>query len=932
MSIKIATLNLCLGLTNKKNNVKQILNEEDIDVLCLQETEVDADVDAGLMSLPGYCYESETNDTRSRVGIYVNNTVDYTRRRDLESINSHIIVIDIKSNKELRIINLYRSFNPPNNAHPKTFFESQLHIIKNALNDNCILLGDFNLDLNMKGIHRYPFKRYFEAMDENLGDFNLLQMVNFNTWSRVVNGVVRESAIDHLYCSDPSSVTDLHCCEPIFGDHKMIMFNSLTAKSRPVCSYKRSWIKYKKEILIERLSRTNWDLTSDTVQDYWNQFETKILQIVDDIAPMTTFKNNTYNKNATPDFIKKKTNLRKRLIKTKKYRKDPSIYQKIKDLNREIKAYYNKSKSKRVRQSILPGNTQSLWRAVKIAKDVNTSSIPNKMYTKNEVPIDSGQLPQSFADFFDAKIRDLVEEIDMDDSMYNGKKKLNSIPEHFMGRERILQCIKSLSMKNTEGYDRIPQRILVDGSDHLLTPLTRLFDLIYNHKQIPEQWKVSKTVPIYKNKGNINNITNYRPIANLCSTSKLFEKLILKRILEIQELNNEDITGQNQHGFKKGRGTATLSAELQNMIARAMDGEEYVLVASLDLSAAFDLVDVKLLIKRLIIIGLPDDVIQLINEWLTNRYYYVDINGKTSTLFDLLLGTVQGSILGPILYALFVSPLWDVIPCLSFADDSYLLKSNKVLPQLIKDMEKSLEAMTKWLKKSGLKVNEAKTEVCFFCKNDTRPVEVMICNSKVTSKSTISVLGIIFDSKLNWSPQVHHAIKKANKALNAIKLIRKYFNSSELIQIITSNFYSLLYYNSEIWYTKSLNANLKQQIFASSARALKLSLHYPPELTNYMTLHKKTKRATPEMYNEYKLSLMLFKLYNECIPNLEWVNLNFQLVTMSRQTHFCCIKNNNSKIGLQTLTNRFHCLNNKIPLDWLNLSLNSFKINVRHCF
>ena len=134
-----------------------------------------------------------------------------------------------------------------------------------------------------------------------------------------------------------------------------------------MCSYKRSWIKYKKEILIERLSRTNWDLTSDTVQDYWNQFETKILQIVDDIAPMTTFKNNTYNKNATPDFIKKKTILRKRLIKSNRYRKDPSIYQKINDLNREIKAYYNKSKYKRVRQSILPGNTQSLWRAVKIA-------------------------------------------------------------------------------------------------------------------------------------------------------------------------------------------------------------------------------------------------------------------------------------------------------------------------------------------------------------------------------------------------------------------------------------------------------------------------------------------------------------------------------------------------------------------------------------
>jgi hypothetical protein len=114
-------------------------------------------------------------------------------------------------------------------------------------------------------------------------------------------------------------------------------------------------------------------------------------------------------------------------------------------------------------------------------------------------------------------------------------------------------------MKNTEGYDRIPQRILIDGSEHLIAPLTKLFDLIYTHKQIPEQCKLVKTVPIYKNKGNINNITNYTPIENLCSISKLFEKLILKRILEIQKQNNVDITGQSQHGFKKGRGTATLS-------------------------------------------------------------------------------------------------------------------------------------------------------------------------------------------------------------------------------------------------------------------------------------------------------------------------------------------------------------------------------------
>ncbi len=82
--------------------------------------------------------------------------------------------------------------------------------------------------------------------------------------------------------------------------------------------------------------------------------------------------------------------------------------------------------------------------------------------------------------------------------------------------------------------------------------------------------------------------------------------------------------------------------------------------------------------------------------------------------------------------------LWDLIPCFSFALDSYLPKSNKVLPQLIRHMEKSLEAINKWLKKSGLKVNEANTELCIFLKNEIQPVEVVICNQKVKSKFTIS--------------------------------------------------------------------------------------------------------------------------------------------------------------------------------------------------
>jgi hypothetical protein len=141
-------------------------------------------------------------------------------------------------------------------------------------------------------------------------------------------------------------------------------------------------------------------------------------------------------------------------------------------------------------------------------------------------------------------------------------------------------------------------------------------------------------------------MVNYRPIAILCSTSKLFEKLILKLSISLIPANT---------GSKKKEAVLICQLNCDLLKLRPWTNSEYVLVASLSVSAAF-VINIKLLIKPLKILQLPDDVIQLINEWLTDTSFYVDINGESSTQLDLLLGTVQGSILGPIQYALFVSP------------------------------------------------------------------------------------------------------------------------------------------------------------------------------------------------------------------------------------------------------------------------------------
>ena len=174
--------------------------------------------------------------------------------------------------------------------------------------------------------------------------------------------------------------------------------------------------------------------------------------------------------------------------------------------------------------------------------------------------------------------------------------------------------------------------------------------------------------------------------------------------------------------------------------------------------------------------------------------------------------------------------------------------------------------------------------------------------------------------------------KKANNALNAIRLIRKYFNTPELLQLITSNFYSILYNNSEIWHIPSLKATLKQSLLSASAKALKLCKYYPDPMISFERLHIMNKRALPAEILIYKHAIQLHRLYNFEGTTIEWSHLNFNQILTSRQNVFMTLKSNKSKVGLNAMANRLSILNGKIPLEWLRLSRNSFKIKCKAIF
>ena len=918
-----------MGLKNKKDYVYKTLKENDIDICLLQEVEVPHEHNHTLLSDVSYKIEIEKNSIKSRCAIAIKNTICYERRLDIEKEDLGIVILDLNGQDKYRIVNVYRSFNPPNNATPLAFFKSQLKIIETAVttsvNRKIIIAGDFNLNENNRYHTNHNSKYLFENLNALCEHLNLIQIVNFPTWQRVVNNVLKESILDHIYVKNPFIIENISAIIPLIGDHRLIRFEIKSRPDPPQTFLRRNWKNYSKDKLIQALAAVDFSVETDSVQASWNLFENSVIEIVDNLAPLELTEANSTSKVAKNVNlnVKRKLSLRKRLIKNLKTNPSNNLRDRINNLNYEIRTHFKNSKRNEIRNKIIPGNSKSLWDAVKIAKNVNKPNLPPKL-TKNDIEIAPSELPDTFAEYFKNKVENIVLDQTINNEVYNGVRKLYCADVHFMSIENILEAVNSLKNKKCEGHDRIPQKILIDGIEILKFPLSYLFNQIFTQKKIPEQWLIAKVIPIFKKGSNLK-IENYRPISNLCSTSKIFEKLILLRIEKIQQLKKLDLTGKPQHGFKKKHSTKTAGIKLQSILARALDDNNYAIMATLDLSSAFDVVNVDLLLIRLKVMGLPHDIITLLSEWLKTRYFYVSIGGESSYIHHCGVGTVQGSILGPLLYALFVSPLFDLACMTMFADDNYVIVWHKQLNILSIEIKNTLETIIRWFKDSGLKVNDEKTVMCLFYRNDIAPITITINTKIITSTPTMNVLGVTFDSKLNWQNHVEIAIKKSQKALQAVKLIQPFMLKSELLTILKSNFYSILYYNADIWLLPSLKQILKTKLTSTSAGALKMCCFGYDRTISYEKLHELVKYPNPIQICLFNHSLLLYKIYNDPQESRDWLDLFFNQNFNARSNFVSFYDTSKFKPGKNLLANRFVAINRKIPYDWLNLPFSKYK-------
>ena len=209
----------------------------------------------------------------------------------MEKNNCHIVIVDLHFTQKLRLINIYRSFHPPDGSSATDFFMSQLEIIRSAICSNCYIMGDFNLDGGMNLRPDYHNKMLQNKLKLLASELKLIQVVEFNTWLRIINGTRKESLLDHVYLNNLASLNSIYFEIPIFGDHVLVIAElSIRKLNTENNSLVRNWSTYSDVTLKTTLNPLIMShcllFINCSVQTYWNLLESVLIAASDTVSPL----------------------------------------------------------------------------------------------------------------------------------------------------------------------------------------------------------------------------------------------------------------------------------------------------------------------------------------------------------------------------------------------------------------------------------------------------------------------------------------------------------------------------------------------------------------------------------------------------------------------------------------------------------------------
>jgi endonuclease/exonuclease/phosphatase family metal-dependent hydrolase len=264
-NLSICTWNLCLGLQYKLNYVKEILFKENIDILCLQETELEVGFDMNNLHINGYEIETDLANNTIRTVIYIKTTMSYEKLVN-QHLNQNLIILRITQQNmpRLFISAIYRPWRNIDGLSQEDAFMGQVSEMERLIprNSECLILGDLNIDYakrNNRNVVNRSLTQVLKTMVEN---HSLEQVVSFNTWSRSVNGHFRSSILDHVYTNDADKIKSVTSISIPISDHTPVKVEyEFQSKSIRKTMTVRNWKNYSKEKWLAQLKTVDWEIT-----------------------------------------------------------------------------------------------------------------------------------------------------------------------------------------------------------------------------------------------------------------------------------------------------------------------------------------------------------------------------------------------------------------------------------------------------------------------------------------------------------------------------------------------------------------------------------------------------------------------------------------------------------------------------------------------
>ena len=782
------------SLSNKLVELKAIIDLKNPDIICITETKPkNYSLPPTPHDLDNLGYNSYHNTNGRGVSIYIKNSIP---SEELQIEPNFCVSMWVKlslKNTTVLIGGVYRS---PNSTPENTTLLNE--IITNAVNCKAsitVIMGDFNF----KEIHwdtnilecglDHPASRIHDLIN----DLYLTQLITEPTRFRIGES---QNILDWVIVDQPHRIQDLHCGPPLGekGDHCTITFKMIVTYDR---NNKGGYLQFGKtnfEEFRNILTQIDWNILNNMdVEQAWSYFigimTTNINRFVPRSKPRL-HKSPPWSNSTTKSVIREKNRAWSQYKKRKTDQNWAQFTTIRNKCNREI-ILQKKNFEKKIASNI-KNNPKIFWNYVKYATG-GQKEIPALHNEQGNSVTDNLKKAELFNQYFcDVyTTEDTVNFPTLPHYQIN-----NPLTQCSLTFEKVKQEIEKLNISKAAGPDQLHPKIIHTLRDTLTEPIYIIFNKSLTEGKLPIQWKEAYIKPIFK-KGSKHQTSNYRPVSLTAVCCKILERIIRKDIMS--HLEGNKLITEHQHGFRSGMSCCTQLLELMEIWTNLIEKGESWDCIYLDFAKAFDKVPHQRLLQKIFAMGIRGNLHKWLSDFLHNRQQLVVIKDSKSSHLKVTSGIPQGSVLGPILFIMYINDLPNAINSYVkiFADDTKLFNSVISIDQ--KDqIQEDLEALHSWSVKWQLKFNESKCKVVHYGPNNPNH-QYILNNTTLESCNIEKDLGVTFDNNLKFTTHVNNITAKANSRLAIIRQTMHDITPEIFLPLYKALVRPLLEYCTVVW-------------------------------------------------------------------------------------------------------------------------------------